>query len=143
MSCCPRAKLQSAPQVATDPVPLPGATLTLRCTESCCCVRRPLYLIMNLSGRDYPRWASHFDPYSPIYSRRERLFVVVSDLALTVMLSGLCSLAMSHGWLWLTKARQPAPCASVGLLHSTVILNCQKLRQALAARYRSADTLLW
>jgi omega-6 fatty acid desaturase (delta-12 desaturase) len=42
----------------------------------------PMYLLLNTSGREYPRWANHFDPYSPIYSKRERLEVLVSDIAL-------------------------------------------------------------
>ena len=32
----------------------------------------PMYLFLNTSGRPYPRWANHFDPYSPIFTRRER-----------------------------------------------------------------------
>ncbi len=32
----------------------------------------PMYLFLNSSGRPYPRWANHFDPYSPIFTKRER-----------------------------------------------------------------------
>lgn len=32
----------------------------------------PMYLVANVSGRPYDRWANHFDPYSPIFSKRER-----------------------------------------------------------------------
>ena len=32
----------------------------------------PMYLFLNTSGRPYPRWANHFDPYSPIFTKRER-----------------------------------------------------------------------
>ena len=56
-----------------------------------------------MSGREYPRWANHFDPYSPIYSRRERSEILISDCALGLMCSGLFSLAKTFGWLWLTK----------------------------------------
>lgn len=35
----------------------------------------PMYLVANVSGRPYDRWANHFDPYSPIFSKRERLEV--------------------------------------------------------------------
>ena len=66
---------------------------------------RPLYLITNMSGREYPRWANHFDPYSPIYSRRERSEILISDCALGLAFSGLYSLAKTFGWLWLTKVR--------------------------------------
>ncbi len=50
------------------------------------------------------RFASHFDPYSPIFKgKRERVEVVVSDLALAAVLSGLGWLGTSFGWLWLVK----------------------------------------
>lgn len=32
----------------------------------------PMYLAWNAGGRAYSRFASHFDPTSPIFSRRER-----------------------------------------------------------------------
>lgn len=32
----------------------------------------PMYLLFNASGREYSRPANHFDPTSPIFSRRER-----------------------------------------------------------------------
>lgn len=35
----------------------------------------PMYLVANVSGRSYDRWANHFDPYSPIFSKRERVEV--------------------------------------------------------------------
>lgn len=35
----------------------------------------PMYLFANVSGRPYDRWANHFDPYSPIFSKRERIEV--------------------------------------------------------------------
>ncbi len=41
----------------------------------------PLYLFFNATGRPYDRWANHFDPYSPIFSKRER--IEVSDAART------------------------------------------------------------
>ena len=68
-------------------------------------VCRPLYLITNMSGREYPRWANHFDPYSPIYSRRERSEILISDCALGLAFSGLYTLAKTFGWLWLAKVR--------------------------------------
>ena len=64
---------------------------------------RPLYLVTNMSGREYPRWANHFDPYSPIYSRRERSEILISDCALGLAFSSLFSLAKAFGWMWLTK----------------------------------------
>ena len=38
----------------------------------------PMYLVANVSGRPYDRWANHFDPYSPIFSKRERVEVSLS-----------------------------------------------------------------
>ena len=64
---------------------------------------RPLYLVSNASGRKYGRWANHFDPYAPMYSRRERSEVMISDFALGAVASGLWGLAKAFGWLWLLK----------------------------------------
>ncbi len=64
---------------------------------------RPLYLIVNIAGRKYDGWANHFNPCSPIYSRRERIEIVVSDMALCLVFAGLYSLANTYGWLWLVK----------------------------------------
>lgn len=63
----------------------------------------PSYLCFNAAGREYSRFACHFDPYSPIFSKRERVEVAVSDAALAVVGYGLYSLAQSFGWVWLTK----------------------------------------
>ena len=33
----------------------------------------PMYLVANVSGRPYDsKWVSHFDPYAPVFSKRER-----------------------------------------------------------------------
>ncbi|TVU11413.1 hypothetical protein EJB05_44998, partial [Eragrostis curvula] len=58
----------------------------------------PLYLACNAAGRPYPRFASHFDPCSPIFSgRRERLQVVLSDAGVLAVALALCRLAAAHG----------------------------------------------
>ena len=88
---------------------------------------RPLYLITNMSGREYPRWANHFDPYSPIYSRRERSEILISDCALGLAFSGLFSLAKTFGWLWLAKVS--SPCNARPLRHHLLdagALRCRK-----------------
>ena len=41
----------------------------------------PAYLVVNVTGRPYSRWANHFDPYSPIFSKRERVEVPLLRLA--------------------------------------------------------------
>jgi omega-6 fatty acid desaturase (delta-12 desaturase) len=63
----------------------------------------PLYLFTNASGRQYERFANHFDPYSPIFSKRERVEILISDMALITVVGGLGGLAHSFGWLWLLK----------------------------------------
>jgi omega-6 fatty acid desaturase (delta-12 desaturase) len=63
----------------------------------------PMYLVANVSGRPYHRWANHFDPYSPIYSKRERMEVVISDCALIAVLGVLSSLGQTMGFVWLLK----------------------------------------
>ena len=65
----------------------------------------PLYLLANVSGREYNGHASHFDPYSPIFSKRERSEIIVSDAALGVVLYGLYSVASTFGWAWFCKVR--------------------------------------
>jgi omega-6 fatty acid desaturase (delta-12 desaturase) len=63
----------------------------------------PMYLLFNASGREYSRHASHFDPFSPIFSRRERPGIVLSDLGLLAVGYGLYNLAQAFGWVWLVK----------------------------------------
>lgn len=63
----------------------------------------PLYLLFNASSRHYDEFANHFDPWSPIFSKRERFEVAVSDAALVGVLYGLGALAKSFGWPWLIK----------------------------------------
>uniref|UniRef100_A0A3Q7J9J3 Fatty acid desaturase domain-containing protein n=1 Tax=Solanum lycopersicum TaxID=4081 RepID=A0A3Q7J9J3_SOLLC len=46
----------------------------------------PLYLIFNISGKKYDRFACHYDPYSPIYSNRERLQIYISDVVLITLM---------------------------------------------------------
>lgn len=63
----------------------------------------PLYLAFNVASRPYPRFANHFDPWSPIYSKRERMEVVVSDAALVGVVSVLGYLGRTYGGAWLVK----------------------------------------
>ncbi|KAK9810606.1 hypothetical protein WJX73_004003 [Symbiochloris irregularis] len=63
----------------------------------------PLYLLANVSGREYEGHASHFDPYSPIFSKRERSEIVASDAVLGLVLYGLYTLGSSIGWAWFCK----------------------------------------
>lgn len=65
----------------------------------------PLYLLFNVASRPYPDswWVNHFDPWSPIFSKRERIEIVVSDAALLAVGWGLISAGQNWGWIWLLK----------------------------------------
>ncbi|BBN00844.1 omega-6 fatty acid desaturase / acyl-lipid omega-6 desaturase (Delta-12 desaturase) [Marchantia polymorpha subsp. ruderalis] len=63
----------------------------------------PLYLLFNVSGRKYPRFANHFDPSAPIFNSREMLFIFISDIALLTVAFGLYTLGATFGFLWLMK----------------------------------------
>ena len=63
----------------------------------------PLYLITNASGRAYDSYASHYDPYSPIFTKKERSEIVVSDAALAVVVYGLFLTGQAFGWGWFCK----------------------------------------
>lgn len=60
----------------------------------------PLYLMFNVSGRPYDRFACHFDPNSPIYTDRERLQIFVSDAGIFAVLYGLYCLVAAKGFAW-------------------------------------------
>nr|ACH43025.1 omega-6 fatty acid desaturase [Glycine max] len=61
----------------------------------------PLYLAFNVSGRPYDGFASHYHPYAPIYSNRERLLIYVSDVALFSVTYLLYRVATMKGLVWL------------------------------------------
>ncbi|KAK4404942.1 Delta(12)-fatty-acid desaturase FAD2 [Sesamum angolense] len=60
----------------------------------------PLYLLFNVSGRHYDRFACHYDPKSPIYSDRERLQILISDAGVLAVTYGLYRLAVAKGIAW-------------------------------------------
>ncbi|KAI4365444.1 hypothetical protein MLD38_021428 [Melastoma candidum] len=57
----------------------------------------PMYLLFNVSGRPYDRFACHYDPYGPIYSDRERLQIYVSDAGVLASTYGLYRLVVLKG----------------------------------------------
>mmetsp|Transcript_9899 Transcript_9899/g.24739 ORF Transcript_9899/g.24739 Transcript_9899/m.24739 type:complete len:375 (-) Transcript_9899:396-1520(-) len=63
----------------------------------------PMYLALNTSGHETERWANHFDPYSPLFTKKERIEVVYSDLGVAAMLTGLGMLGKAYGFVWLLK----------------------------------------
>lgn len=75
----------------------PGRLLTVFITLT---LGWPLYLLFNVSGRHYDRFACHFDPYGPIYSDRERLQIYISDAGVLAVFCGLCRLAAVKGLTW-------------------------------------------
>ncbi|XP_078165584.1 delta(12)-fatty-acid desaturase FAD2-like [Carex rostrata] len=60
-----------------------------------------LYLAFNVSGRQYPCFASHYDPYSPIYTKRERAYIFISDACVIAFVFVLYCLASLFGFWWL------------------------------------------
>lgn len=64
----------------------------------------PLYLFFNASGREYSRLANHFDPTSPIFSKRERPGIVLSDLGIAAVVYALYRAGLTLGWAWLVKS---------------------------------------
>nr|GME08692.1 delta(12)-fatty-acid desaturase FAD2-like [Ipomoea batatas] len=60
----------------------------------------PLYLMFNASGRPYPRFACHYDPYGPIYSDRERIQIFISDTGIFAATYVLYKLAAAKGLAW-------------------------------------------
>ncbi|GAA0168022.1 hypothetical protein LIER_22838 [Lithospermum erythrorhizon] len=61
----------------------------------------PSYLMFNVSGRPYDRFACHFDPKSPIYNDRERLQILISDAGIMTVMYGLYRLMAANGLAWL------------------------------------------
>ncbi|XP_049363770.1 delta(12)-fatty-acid desaturase FAD2-like [Solanum verrucosum] len=60
----------------------------------------PLYYAINIAGRPYDRFASHYDPYSPIYNDRERLQIYISDAGLIATIYVLYRVALTQGLTW-------------------------------------------
>ncbi|XP_047316729.1 delta(12) acyl-lipid conjugase (11E,13E-forming)-like [Impatiens glandulifera] len=61
----------------------------------------PLYLIFNMNGRVYDRFASHYDPRSPIFNKRERLQIYISDAGVMLTSFILYKIAAEKGFVWL------------------------------------------
>lgn len=61
----------------------------------------PLYLLFNVSGRPYDRFACHYDPYGPIFTDRERAQIYISDVGIVAMTYFLCKVAIAKGLGWL------------------------------------------
>ncbi|XP_057547302.1 delta(12)-fatty-acid desaturase FAD2 [Amaranthus tricolor] len=78
----------------------PGRILSLFVTLT---LGWPLYLLFNVSGRRYERFACHYDPSSPIYSEREKLQIYISDIGILSVAYGLYRLAAANGLAWVLR----------------------------------------
>ena len=67
----------------------------------------PMYLVANVSGRPYDRWANHFDPYSPIFSKRERVEVCF-PFPSTANHPETCSRTCMRSLIWSLKGLRTA-----------------------------------
>ncbi|MQM21802.1 hypothetical protein Taro_054846 [Colocasia esculenta] len=63
----------------------------------------PSYLAFNITGREYGRFASHFDPYSPIYTRSQRWQIVLSDAGFLLVGYLLFRLACRYSLGWVLR----------------------------------------
>ncbi|KAG1327234.1 fatty acid desaturase DES2 [Cocos nucifera] len=78
----------------------PGRLLTIAVTLT---LGWPLYLALNVSGRPYSRFACHYDPYSPIYSKRERAQIFISDAGVLAAFYALYRLVGAFGFWWVVR----------------------------------------
>jgi len=53
----------------------------------------PAYLITNITGQTYDRWANHFTFDSPLFQKKHRFDIILSDAALVAVLGSLFTLA--------------------------------------------------
>ncbi|KAL9240164.1 hypothetical protein vseg_014413 [Gypsophila vaccaria] len=60
-----------------------------------------MYLLFNFCGRKYPTFTSHYDPYAPIFSNKERLQIYISDVGILAVGYGLYHLMANNGLIWL------------------------------------------
>lgn len=84
----------------------------------------PMYLWFNVKSRPYPgyAWVNHFDPWSPIFSKRERIEIVISDAALVAVTCGLYAAGSTWGWMWLLKTYGiPYLCVNFWLVMITLL----------------------
>ncbi|XP_078182171.1 fatty acid desaturase DES2-like [Carex rostrata] len=58
----------------------------------------PLYLAFNVTGRPYPRFTCHYNPNSPIYSDREWVQIIISDVGVLTAAFALYRLSALFGF---------------------------------------------
>ncbi|EMS45906.1 Omega-6 fatty acid desaturase, endoplasmic reticulum isozyme 2 [Triticum urartu] len=62
-----------------------------------------MYLSLNTWGRPYPRFACHFDPYSPIYNDRERAQIFISDVGVLAASFAMLNFVSTFGFWWMMR----------------------------------------
>lgn len=66
----------------------------------------PAYLFTHTTGKKYAEYngvINHFSPSSPIFSSKDYLYVIQSDIALLAMIGGLYHAGTVRGCAWLAK----------------------------------------
>ncbi|XP_023512996.1 delta(12)-oleate desaturase [Cucurbita pepo subsp. pepo] len=63
----------------------------------------PLYLAFNVSGRPYDRFACHYDPHGPIFTKREWVQIYISDTGILGMCLVLYRISVAKGALWVMR----------------------------------------
>jgi len=69
----------------------------------------PLYICFNLEGHRYSKTQTHFNPNAPMFQKRDRTDVILSDIGVVVMFAvlayaasvfGIANVASYYGLLW-------------------------------------------
>lgn len=58
----------------------------------------PMYLLRNASGQKYGRWTNHFDPNSPIFDKRHRGQIILSDIGILTTMAALITWGQYRGF---------------------------------------------
>ncbi|XP_071697285.1 delta(12)-fatty-acid desaturase FAD2-like [Rutidosis leptorrhynchoides] len=59
-----------------------------------------IYLSINAAGRPYDKFASHYDPRSPIFSDNERILILISDIGLLIFSYLMYNMGLIQGFGW-------------------------------------------
>ncbi|WMV24064.1 hypothetical protein MTR67_017449 [Solanum verrucosum] len=86
--------------------------------------------------RPYDRFASHYNPYSPMYNDRERLLIYFSDLGLIAFIYMWYRIAMVKGLAWVI-CMYVAPLQMMNIL--VVVLTFLNHTHALVPHYDSSE----
>lgn len=83
----------------------------------------PLYLLVNFRGRAYGRFASHFDPFSPMFLPNQRAQILLSDVAFLAMVYGLYKLVLIKGFAWVAYVYGGPYLFHMGMLFVVALLH--------------------